>query len=317
MARISVAVSGDKWCNPAQVLDLISQQTKARHLVLDLNTEGPSLHALGIVDAVCEAAGKKNIMPDKIWVDRWHNPVERVPFKRARRPGLSHFFWLSENYRHEIPDAASDRRVFGLFIGRATVERAVIMHELSQIMPDHVLMSLMRNHGAGMQLQGDISNWVAASADQIKLRQWFDSIEIDSITQHEVRDQYRGGANTNAALIKHYDRFCIEIVCESYCLGETFFPTEKTVRPLSQGKPMIIFGPRQFLARLRALGFETYRDIWDESYDLLAGTDRWTAIKDLMHDILERCAHQHSRLRDIALHNKHTLEQLIQRNQPR
>ena len=46
-----------------------------------------------------------------------------------------------------------------------------------------------------------------------------------------------------------------------------FFLTEKTIKGLITGMPFVSVSHRNFLVRLRELGFETYNSLWDESYD--------------------------------------------------
>jgi hypothetical protein len=316
MARISVAVSGDVWCNKNQVLEHIAKNVGARHLVLDLNSEGPSLGALGITDAVIKASAEIGILPGKIWIDRWQNPVEHIPFKRARRPGLSHFFWLSENYSAAAADPAARRVPFGLFVGRATLERMTIMYDLYHSVPNQVILSLMKNHGSSRMVDLDFDSWSASDRNANHFREWMLDPPVGSITNHEVRDQYRPGTNTNACLIKHYDKFAVEIVCETYCAGDAFFPTEKTVRPLSKGKPLIIFGPKNFLSRLHDLGFRSWSGVWDETYDAHAGPQRWQHIKVLIQTILKQKLYLDPILIEIAQHNQENLQRLIAAHKP-
>jgi hypothetical protein len=75
-------------------------------------------------------------------------------------------------------------------------------------------------------------------------------------------------------LRRWYSIFDIELVAETYCHGDTFFVTEKTVRPIVAGKSMMVYGPQNYLARLRDLGFQTWNHIWDETYDQLTGALR-------------------------------------------
>jgi len=85
--------------------------------------------------------------------------------------------------------------------------------------------------------------------------------------------------------LEHYDQFVTELVAETYTIGNTFFPTEKTLRPVMAARPILVYGPKYFLSRLRDLGFETYSTCWDESYDELEGPARWQAIKKLILQI--------------------------------
>jgi hypothetical protein len=47
----------------------------------------------------------------------------------------------------------------------------------------------------------------------------------------------------------------------------SFFLTEKTIKVLLTGMPFVSVATPNFLANIRALGFETYHSLWDESYD--------------------------------------------------
>lgn len=47
----------------------------------------------------------------------------------------------------------------------------------------------------------------------------------------------------------------------------SFFLTEKTIKSLIAGMPFVLVATPHFLRNLRALGFTTYNEFWDESYD--------------------------------------------------
>jgi hypothetical protein len=65
----------------------------------------------------------------------------------------------------------------------------------------------------------------------------------------------------------------VEIVCETFLSGNSFYPTEKTWRPFVCRTPFLTLGPRGFLANLHKLGFRTFSQWWDESYDQDADLD--------------------------------------------
>lgn len=46
-----------------------------------------------------------------------------------------------------------------------------------------------------------------------------------------------------------------------------WFPTEKTYKSLMLGHPFVVYGGQHSLAKIRALGFETFGDTIDETYD--------------------------------------------------
>jgi hypothetical protein len=154
------------------------------------------------------------------------------------------------------------------------------------------------------------------NADQF--HQWWNSANISSLDGCAVRDQFRGNANTNGSLLSNwYHAFDVELVAETYTHGETFFPTEKTVRPIVGGKSMLIYGPRNYLARLRDLGFQTWHNVWDESYDQLQGPERWAAMKTVIDDLVQRDHQQlYQQCWPMIQHNRQQLQQIIQQYQP-
>jgi hypothetical protein len=153
--------------------------------------------------------------------------------------------------------------------------------------------------------------------EQVKMFDWYDKDSIASIDNKTTRDQHvttSSFVDTNTSLLQHYQKFAVEIVCETYTQGNTFFPTEKTIRPLMAAKPIMIYGPQYYLSRLRSMGFRTYHDIWDESYDLYQGPDRWNLIRNSMNKLLN-CGQQEQekmlvQAREIAMYNRQHLAKI-------
>lgn len=86
-------------------------------------------------------------------------------------------------------------------------------------------------------------------------------------------------------LTNFYQDILIDVVVESHVMGNTFFPTEKTARPMWLKKPFIIFGSKNYLDYLHQMGFRTFSDFWDESYDGYEGRNRYNKIIDLIDSI--------------------------------
>lgn len=64
-----------------------------------------------------------------------------------------------------------------------------------------------------------------------------------------------------------YKRTCYSIVCETISTGNGFFFSEKMMKPMFAKRPFVLFGPKGYLAQLRKLGFQTFNEYLDESYD--------------------------------------------------
>jgi hypothetical protein len=315
MISIPIAVCGDDWTNRDTVIQQLNNSNLQDPVVLDLHAEGPSLHALGIVDVVLKHMQRAGQPADQVYVENWSNSVESVPFQRLNRHQLSHFFWFSDQYRSAVPSQRTAQRLFGYFVGRRTVPRCVMLKEIHEKYADQFLLSLM-NTVAGFRFsdQDPLQQWTAAD----EFHRWYCSQPVASLDHHTVRDQFSGDHNTNASLLRWYPSFDIELVAETYCHGDTFFVTEKTVRPIIAGKNMMIYGPRNYLARLRDLGFQTWNHIWDESYDQLAGLDRWHAMRLVIDDLIKRDQQQlYRHCQQIVQHNQQHADTLIDRHRPR
>jgi hypothetical protein len=53
-------------------------------------------------------------------------------------------------------------------------------------------------------------------------------------------------------------------------------------------KPFIIFGSRNYLDYLHQLGFRTFSDFWDETYDGYEGPDRFNQILKLIDSLSQK-----------------------------
>ena len=85
-----------------------------------------------------------------------------------------------------------------------------------------------------------------------------------------------------------YKSILVDIVGETHVLGRTFFPTEKTTRPMLLKKPFITFASRNYMSYLRQMGFKTFHEFWDEDYDSYETRDRLLKIYQLIKDIAAR-----------------------------
>jgi len=311
MITIPIAVCGDHWANRESAVAQLQNITEHDPVILDLHAEGPSLHALGIVDAVI-----KHVPADRVCITNWSNAVESVPFRRLNRHRLSHFFWISNSYQHAVPTTRSAEYLFGYFVGRRTVSRCVILQQVQQKYPTKFLLSLMNSRDY-LRLNGldRIEDWVT---DRSKFDQWWESLNITGLDELSVQDQYVEGKNTNASLLSWYSKFDIELVAETYCHGDTFFPTEKTVRPIMASKSMLIYGPERYLERLQNLGFRTWNRIWDEGYDRLIGVHRWQAMQTVIQDVASRNQEElYQQCLPIVEHNLRHAKRLIEKHQPK
>jgi|TARA_R110000868_G_scaffold409037_1_gene693772 hypothetical protein len=80
----------------------------------------------------------------------------------------------------------------------------------------------------------------------------------------------------------------INIVNETHHPNNTFFVTEKTFRSIAHGKPFLINGDPGTLKYLKSIGFKTFDQWWDESYDEIK--NEWERIESLLKIVKNICS---------------------------
>ena len=99
----------------------------------------------------------------------------------------------------------------------------------------------------------DLSNWDYKITDDIGIRIVDQS--IDSVNQSSVE------------LETVYKECYCDIVAESRFTSPLGNISEKTIRPAMYKKPFVLVAPYKTLEYIKTLGFKTFSDFWDESYD--------------------------------------------------
>ena len=86
----------------------------------------------------------------------------------------------------------------------------------------------------------------------------------------------------------HYDSYfcCVQETNQHNADPDSFLPTEKIAKTMILRKPFLVYSTQSYLKNLRGLGFKTFGDFWDESYDNEPDTwKRAIMINDIMYDL--------------------------------
>lgn len=299
MIRIAIRTAGDAWLNQDEVEQQLASVDNGIQIIFDTYAEGISLEGSGILAAIDQ------------WVQKTGRDIESVTVKNPNtyeitqytnihskeRISANHFFPMSGHYATNVPDPDNDAVLFGFFVGRYTPARNCMVNTILDMYADNFLMSVMRL--------------------KFLVPPWDERVyNIGSIDGKTVQDQYACGEDTNLSLLRYYNKFQIELVAETMTNGVTFFPTEKTIRPLLAERPMLVYGPQHFLKNLRVLGFQTYSELWDESYDDYSDSERWHRMQEVISTIIagdyNRC-----RAREIAKFNSQHLKKWHEYTNPK
>ena len=86
--------------------------------------------------------------------------------------------------------------------------------------------------------------------------------------------------------------------------------SEKEAKPIMAKRPFIIFGACGQIKAFRSLGFKTFGEVIDESYDLIEDkSERWQKALDSMMALTEKDPKEvHSQLENVLNHNKNHFE---------
>jgi len=120
-----------------------------------------------------------------------------------------------------------------------------------------------------------------------------------------------GGPKDGSDITKEYTSSFCNIVTETYFLesiDKLFGFSEKLMKPIVAQIPFIIVGQPHSLKYLNQLGFKTFSDWWDESYDSeMNHYKRLQKIFKVIHEIskwpLEKCKKVYNEMNDTLIHN--------------
>ena len=119
-----------------------------------------------------------------------------------------------------------------------------------------------------------------------------------------------------------YDHTHFSIVAESQVNNPEMFVTEKTFKPMAFWHPFVIMGQQGLLNYLHTQGFETFDNLFDESYDQEPDwMDRLKAVVDTIKNYIsepydkltqQKIAHNHNRFFDQALVHDRFVKEIIE-----
>lgn len=114
---------------------------------------------------------------------------------------------------------------------------------------------------------------------------------IEFLEKHDNTKNHFADANLNYNLAFNINETLqlntfVSVITETLFGNSTIFLSEKIFKPIFSCQPFIVLGNPFILRELRKLGFETFGDFWDESYDEETNfTKRVEKIIDLLHTI--------------------------------
>lgn len=278
--EFTISCVNDKIWNHVDLVRFLSNHQR-KDITLFINPEAIDLSQLGLYDLLdCfEFASVR--------IGTWNQLETSDKYNITTNIGNR---FLTENIA-EVTDTArlhawNGQKVFLTCYGRPTANRLGLAAYLNSHYP---AMSLV--HFSGGAALNDLTLYELDKLAEFRLESVKEAVELipqlprlyNSETAYDFA-HYK----FDDPLTQCYENIFVDIVSESHVLGNTFFATEKTTRPMWLKKPFIVFASTSYLCYLRQMGFKTFSEFWDESYDGHQGRDRFVKILELIDSLANK-----------------------------
>jgi hypothetical protein len=265
---------------------LIKYLSDSQHGIVNLqiNPEAICLNTLGLYDLLDSFSfDQVNIFTK--------NPFETHSCYNINYKWYNMFFsklWTVEPQYHSW----SGKKVFLGFYRRPTAARLGLAAYLHTWYKSQSTIHFSYGNGPDQLMLYEMDKLIQLNTESVgevaqiipHLPIWYNGVpqDLTSINQTLVDEA------TDVIHKEIYQDILVDIVVESHVLGKTFYPTEKTCRPMWLKKPFVVYGSKNYLKYLHQMGFKTFEDFWSEEYDDYESKDRFTRIQNLIDQISKK-----------------------------
>lgn len=261
-------IDGKIWNLEHRVIEIIDCVLKQQPVHINLNSEGPDAAKLGLyslLDNIC---------------DRYNYPKEHVTIKTCNQLEAHPEYCILKRaplyiksaqqfaIQHQFPPKtfAQDFKHFGLFVGRSNWLRLWLASHLYNCHSDKTALTFHYDpaldfHQDHLGLD-DLIRFHPGLAQELNPMQLIKHCPIVD----QAVEEYPILTPAHFNIGKIYHTFFMEVVCETYSQGTSFYPTEKTWRPIINRTPFIVQGPIDYVNNLHRIGFKTFDRWFDESH---------------------------------------------------
>lgn len=265
------------WHKDEAIVALAKAMASNHKIELDCITEGPCLETAELyktLDLLCESF---NYDKDKIVIKNICNQIEQhTEYRVEISPPMKHVEKLQKDLKEtlvEYKTFSADTKHFGNFTSRSSRNRLIIGSYLYTKYKNKTLQTYHCNinddyHKASIFL--DDLMWSGApkeimdNAYNFLTRTTPIKFEEERVEAYPIKGFQMYGINAA------YPKIFVDIVCQTYCQGRTFYLDEKMWRPIMTKTPFIVQGSQNFISNLNKLGFKSFNKWWNEDYSYKA-----------------------------------------------
>jgi hypothetical protein len=280
MNRFKIIPADTFIWNQIELIDfLVKNQNKS--IIIDMNAEGPSCRSIGLYDLLDQFQFDKVVIETDNAIE-YHNTYQvmlhQARYARVRNAVDSRYHSWNKN------------KIFCAYYGRPLWHRIGLA---SYLKTQHDSISYVNLRGEynndDSRRLFEITELFHCAPEQIVN---FASVAAQLPFILESQDNYTPGEQDTSGftgqLLEFYSNILIDVVAETFTSGKTFYPTEKTFRPILMKKPFIVMGPINYLIYMRQMGFKTFYEFWDEDYDGYGPRLKFQKIIKLIEDISKK-----------------------------
>jgi hypothetical protein len=291
--------------------------------------EGPALEELNYKEKKFLQI-LKEICEDNNW------PLEKIHFETKNKvqdksvwPSISitdfslgTFVWAQQ---HQQASSKKIDKTFGMFIGRSSWDRLLLASHLAtnhKAMTLQTYRSFLDMPASMLHLDLDRLFWLTSNAGILDKKLIHSTMNFVSELplllddKHKKITQLPLGSVVAEEIMSWYNNIFVDVVCEKMITGQTFYPTEKTARPLATKTPFLIMAAPNYIKNLRRLGFKSFSQFWNEGYDYQQGLQRIQSIQSIINDLarlpINELQNMYEEMEPILEHNQKTYMELTQ-----
>lgn len=220
---------------------------------------------------------------------------------------------LFQNNIEQIPTNKNIKYHFGNFVSKTNLPRLVIASHLYNRYPDKTAQTFHYTSGShyhkNYAMLDRLMNEYGANSDE------FDEactlLKNSPITRDQVEYPILVIEDKLDNLLipcKWYSEIFVDVICETWYTGNSFYITEKFWRSVVTKTPFIIQGSQNILTNLKKLGFKTFDEYWDEGYQEDPSYYNLIEIKKVLEFISKKSISElndmYNDMQDILEHNR-------------
>lgn len=290
--------------------------------VIDLAQEGPCARAIGLYDILEKFCKQSGFDPTRISIVSGNVLESHTHFRIVL--DIKHAYWDFNGIKKWITTTPVDfshdpKHHFSNFVGRSSWERLWLASWLYSRHANKTLQTFCSSMS---------SNYKTKVEDHVS-----DYLGLENLNYHncdilpavaeflthcpitlEPNARYPLLFPDNMFIMKYYRDIFVDVICETNVSGNSFFVTEKTWRSMIAYRPFVTMSNVNFLHNLHKLGFRTFNQWWDESYDNYSDQTRLQMITQVLDTIAtwspDKLQKTLIEMKPVLEHNKQVFMQL-------